>query len=280
MRGVTRAAVNAVLRARGSTRALGLMRMGVVMILWTRFAIPLAPMEFHDDAGQLATSFVFYVSSWLVFAGLWTRATSVVLAAVVTLIRLYYGHHLGLAVPTGPHPWLVVVLMALVPTGGSFSVDGWLLVRKARKEGRPPPPERGDLWGTWSFVVALSTIYWFAAYDKLNAGWFAGARIERLWISQYGASDDLARYPIIHVVSVAIAYLTVIVELALAFGIWFRRTRPVVLLLGLVMHLCMWFVLAVWPFTPMVLLSYLAVIDPDRFHRLLDDTMGPAGTES
>lgn len=55
-----------------------------------------------------------------------------------------------------------------------------------------------------------------------------------------------------------------------------RQTRSVVLVLGVAMHLGMWFVLAVWPFTPMVLLSYLAVIDPDRFHHFLDDLMGPS----
>ena len=58
--------------------------------------------------------------------------------------------------------------------------------------------------------------------------------------------------------------LTLAWELAFPVLVWFRRTRPAMLLIGLALHLGMWVTMEVGAFMPTVLIAYMAFLDPWR----------------
>jgi hypothetical protein len=60
----------------------------------------------------------------------------------------------------------------------------------------------------------------------------------------------------------AITYAVLGWELAFAFLLLNRRTRIFVLVSGIIMHIGMWVFLEIGPFTPVVLVCYLAFLDP------------------
>jgi hypothetical protein len=67
--------------------------------------------------------------------------------------------------------------------------------------------------------------------------------------------------------TVALTYLTLAWELAFPFLIWFRRTRALMLLSGVFLHLGMLVSMEVGAFTPTVLVAYVAFLDPWRTER-------------
>ena len=168
-----------------------------------------------------------------------------------------------------------LLALAMTPCGRSFSVDRWLELRRARARGLDPPEEEGPLWGVWLFAIALSCMYFWAAFDKLDPEWFAGERIDRLWITSYASSDAFARYPALLGFGASVsAYAVTGLELVLAIGLLIPRAWPYMPLVGLVLHMSIWAFLGVWPFTISCLACYPALASPASVHRFFDGLRG------
>lgn len=268
------------LAPRGSTRSAALLRIGLALLLWTRFATDLAPFRgFTPD--KLALSAVFFVATSAMLVGWWSRTATLVSGATALWLMFRVGVHGGHEPYVHHHVYLLAtatVLLALTACGGSYSVDRWLAVRSAEGRGEAPPAEEGDLWGLRLVALLVSNVYFWGAYDKTNEVFLAGYRLHHMFGYLYLGSDwpvGVATANLMAVVAVA----TVVIEYALAVALWIRRCQPIGFVVGIGLHAAFFLLLPVSTFSATMLLLYLAYLDADAVHRLIDRLQGHRPTD-
>ena len=175
----------------------------------------------------------------------------------------WHAHHTYLLVAA-------VIYIALTQSERSYSVDRWLAVRRARRLGVQPPSERGNLLGLRLIALQVATVYFWGAFDKTGLGWFNGSRVEQILMVKYTGSD-YPDWPLFHEASVLLGAATVLLEYALAFGLFLPRLRRFLMPLGVLFHGSLYFVVPVKTFSTTMILLYLAYLEPDDVHRALDD---------
>jgi hypothetical protein len=258
-----------------SSRSSALLRCGLVVVLWARWAPDLALWQFPSPAeAWLGAS--FYVSTALMFVGLWTRLAT--LWAGMTTLALYYvfGVALGHEPWTHHHTYLLAwatFFTSLTPCGRSYSVDRWRALRRAERAGLAPPPERGNVWGLRLMALQLSTLYLFTAYDKTGAAFLGGERLEAYFV-RYVVGSDLPRWPGFHALMVAASVATVALEYALALGMLHAKTRRWLAIPGLLLHAAFYVALPVRTFSATMFVLYLAYFDPDAVADVIDRLSG------
>jgi hypothetical protein len=206
---------------------------------------PEAIRELHR--GSFAWSYLWYIQSpallWgmhaaalVVFAaltvGLYTRCASV-LAAVITLS---YCHRLtGALFGLDQVNAMLALYLAVGPSGAAYSMDHWLA---SRKLGLPAPvPSLGANIAVRLVQLHMCVIYLFGGIGKMrgelwwdgSASWFAIANLE------YQSIDMtwLVRYPFFLALA---THITVFWETFYPFLVWSRLTRPVALVLAVIVH--------------------------------------------
>jgi hypothetical protein len=266
----------AVLYRDASTRSAALIRIGLVAIVWTRFA-DLLVLSDHVRDGLWPFSIVFYVVSTLACVGLWTRVSMLALAASLVFLMYYVGHVLRVYSNTHHHVQLLVwatVWLAFTPCGVSYSIDRWRAVRRAARRGEPPPLERANMWALRLVALQVSSVYFWTALDKSHLGYFSGERIAHLWMYYYAGSDPVGDIPLLRALFHVLGPSVVLLELSLALGLWFTRTRKWLVVPGLVLHGAFYALLHISTFTATMWLLYLAFFDPDEVHRTVDELSG------
>jgi hypothetical protein len=266
------------LRTEGSTRAVALIRIFLVTVIWGRWAGEVL-LYFDLTPQGLALSTSFFVATTLMLFGLFTRVATVWTAAVVLCMYHYFGIELGREPWTHHHTYLLAFstfLCALTPCGGSYSVDRWLALRRAEKRGEDPPAEVGNLWGMRLIALQLAVIYLFTAANKTHWGFLSGDRMEHYLLYYYFGSE-FTRSAFVHAMTMIGAMATVALEYALAFGLLFRRTRKWLVLPGLVLHGVFYVMLPVATYTATMWVLYLAYFEPDAVHRFIDRLSGVGG---
>ncbi|MCA9569009.1 MAG: hypothetical protein KC656_14265, partial [Myxococcales bacterium] len=128
---------NGLVDRRGSTRAMGLLRIGLVLVCWSRWA---GELVLHHDTDPLRTllSLAFFTASTALLLGWQTRVANVLFAAVLWWMYAWWGFEKGVSTWIHHHTYILVASvtwLAFTPAGGSFSVDRWLAVRRARAAG-------------------------------------------------------------------------------------------------------------------------------------------------
>lgn len=261
------------LDAHASTRAAALIRIGLPPLLWACLA---EPWNLRRAAGlaDAAEVVLFYAATLAMMAGLATRLATALVAAVLL--------HLHLSAATGGHLRFfahhhqvlltyVTCLMVLVPAGRSLSLDRWLAARRG-----PPPPERGPLWPQRLIALQVSAVYFWSAVDKLAPDYLSGARLERTLMDFYVGSDFFPS-PALHALLIAASVLVLVLELALAVGLWSRRARRWLIPLGIALHAAFFLALPLCVFSALMVLLYLAFLDPAAVHRAIDRLLAPQG---
>jgi hypothetical protein len=261
----------------GSSRPSALIRIGLAMLFWSRWAGELLLYMDQSPAGLFLAA-NFFVATTLLFVGYHSRAAAVWTGAVGLAMYHYFGFELGREPWTHHHTYLLAVaalLIALTPCDRSYSLDRYLAVMRAERAGLPPPAERGNLWGLRLIVVQLSVLYFFAAFDKSNYAFLSGARIEQIFLWFYAGSDYPAglAWPAT-MVSVAVVAL----EYCLALGLPFRATRRYLVLPGLAFHAIIYLTLPVYTFSATMALLYLAYFDADAVNKVLTRLQGTGST--
>lgn len=255
----------------GSSRSSALIRIGLALLIWTRWAAEVAPF-YNPQPARLILAPALYVATSLMLVGLWTRL-AVPAVALITGTMYLYGSLASTSAWAAHHTYLLViatVYCALTPCGRSYSVDRWLAVRRARRLGLPIPPERGNLLGLRLIALQLSTIYFWGAVDKTHWGYFSGERIEQMLMLFYSGSDYPA-LPAFHAVCAALGTGTVVFEYWMAFGLFSAKLRPFLVPLGVLFHAALFAAVPVRTFSATVFLLYLAYFDADDIHAALDD---------
>ena len=265
----------------GSSRSSALIRIFLVLIIWTRWGSELLLYRNLDTPAYLILSLSYFASTTLMLLGVFSRA-STLWAGLTTLSMYYYfGVELGREPWTHHHIYLLAFatfLCALAPCGRSYSLDRWWALRRAEKAGLPPPREWGNLWGLRLIALQLSLIYLFTAYDKTAASYFNGDRMEG-FLLRYYLGSDMPRWPGFHELMAAIGSGTVALEYALGVGMLFAFTRRWLVIPGLLLHAGFYVLLPIVTFSATMFVLYLAYFDADTIHALIDRLSGNAPAE-
>lgn len=253
------------------------MRIGVALLIWARFAEPLALFHLHQGPGVIlglslyAASVLLLVGYRSQLAAAWTGAS---LAGVIGYLGVarhdhsFVHHHCSLLM-------IVALLLALTPCGASLSVDRLLRVRAAERAGAPLPAERGPLWATWLICLQVSAVYFWGAVDKTYGAWLDGQRMEHIAMYFYTGSQRPTQ-PLFAPLMTAIAIGTVALEYYLAVGLWIRRWQRFTIPLAIAFHLLIYITVPVATFSLTMCLLFLLFLPPDDVHAAVDRVLGVA----
>ncbi len=215
-----------------------------------------------------------HVAALVVFAmltvGLFSRVVSI-LAWIATLA--YIGRATGALFGLDQINVILAMYVAVGPSGDAFSVDRW---RKARKAAAPPPVR-----ARWAANLAIRliqvhmcVIYLFAGIAKLTGpAWWDGTA---MWMAfgnlEYQSLDMtwMADWPRLMNL---MTHLTIYWEIFYCALVWPRLTRPVVLILAVLLHLGIAVCLGMMTFGLMMLVGNFAFVPP-WFVRALGPTAG------
>jgi hypothetical protein len=159
---------------------------------------------------------------------------------------------------SGAHQVTRMVLFGLLwaDTGAVWSVDA------RRRDGSTPT---APIWPLRLIQFQIAIVYLSTGIWKVaNTDWQTGTAL--LSVLNHNA---FRRFPgglpaSMEPLAIVGTYVTVIWELAFPVLLVNRITRRLVLALGVAMHLGMWLTLEIGPFSPVMLASYCAFLDPNR----------------
>ncbi|MGH7801724.1 MAG: HTTM domain-containing protein [Thermodesulfobacteriota bacterium] len=274
---LTRGFMDNIILWEGSTRPIALIRIGIVFLLWARFASELLPFS-KPTLFLVITGLSFFLSTLLMLLGFWTQFATAWTGA--NLVWLYLVAGPILIVGTGfkhHHTYLLVAitcLLALTPCGRSYSLDRVLALWKAKKQNLPLPLEIGPLWATLLIGLQVSMVYFWGAFDKTNWGFLSGSRMEHLYILYYSGSSDYPRFPGFSFLMFVLATATVVLEYVLAIFLWIERFQKWLIPLAIGFQLVIYYTLPVSTFSLTMCLLFLIYIDPDKAHRFIDELQG------
>lgn len=252
--------------ATGSTRAVGLMRIGLAALAMIRFGSELAPFA-AAAPGLLLISLAFFALAVSAFVGRSARMSIGLLG--VTILTFYGLTAAGRGVAGWNHHHVYIlgvacILLSLTDCGRSYSYDRWRALQQDN-----PEPEHGKLLGQRLIVLQLSALYFWTAVDKTDAAFLSGERLEQIFVWSF--SGRLLEVLLISPALLAALSITVvIVEYFLAFAILTKRWLHVAMLIGLCMHATFYLLLPVNIYSATMILLYLALLDPNAVRNFTD----------
>jgi hypothetical protein len=166
------------------------------------------------------------------------------------------------------------LFLAASPAGAALSFDRW---RKNRKDFwnfalRSP-------WAQRMIQVQVSILYLFTVWAKARGErWIGGTAV-----SESLRAGDLTRldlgYRLTESVLLAnlLTYGTLVVELSLAILIWNRKLRPVVITLGIALHLFIEVTFGLGFFSTVIIMSYISFVPEETMAKFLLNIRGRLG---
>jgi hypothetical protein len=258
-----------------SSRSSALIRIGLGLLIWVRFASEQLPFR-HDFGGRWVFSIAFFCATTLMVIGYRARLATFTTGVLASTFYYYFGLIEDFEPYTHHHTyWLgmATLLCSLTPCGQSYSVDRWIEVKKADARGQTIPPEAGNIWGLRLIVIQLSLMYFWSAYDKCHPGFLNGDRLQAIFMYYYIGSN-LDQWDAWAWVFQLAAWIVVTLEFALAFGLPFKATRYWLVLPGIGLHAMFYLLLPVSTYSATIVLLYLAYLDPDDVHLIIDRLSG------
>jgi hypothetical protein len=252
------------LSATGSTRSVALIRIGLALVIWTRFG---NTWVLFRNMEHLVLSLLGFAVTAAMLVGWHSRLASALTGAV-----LLYGYYVIGEDYVHHHTYLLAVapcLLALTACGGSYSVDRWRAVQRAAQAEEAPPPESGPTWALSLLTLQVAMVYFWGAWDKTSLVYLSGTGMQQYAITLYfgsGAADWWWFKPLM----CALAIGSVLLEYALVIGMWFSRTRGWVLAAGAIFHAIIFITMPVRTFSVTMWVLYLAIFPPEQVHRVID----------
>lgn len=258
------------LAAEGSTRAVGLLRIALALVIWVRYANEVSLFA-GKEWWTLPLTGVFFTLTTLMLLGVWTRVAVAGTAAMLVVfyfvigiggIRpIWYGHHTYLLMAA-------TCLLVLTPCGRSYSWDRFTAIRRGEA-----PPEVGPLWAQNLIVLQMVSLYFWTAYDKTGWHFLSGERLEAIFTWAHTNRPFEVFLDIPHA-AMAAAVIVVIVEYFLAFAILIRRLHRIAVPMGLLLHGSFFVILPVNTYSISMMVLYIVVLSPDAVHRFIDRMHG------
>jgi len=258
----------------GSSRSSALIRIGLVFIIWARFAGDQELFK-HEFGWRTVFSVLFYLFTVAMLIGYKARISTFIVGVLIMISYNYFGLHLHEMEVSSHMYWLVIapLLCAIAPCDKSYSLDRWLAVRHAWQRGDTKPPEQGNLWGLRLIVVQLTMMYFWTAIDKVKPDFLSGDRLEAIFTFFYANLIDVTAYSLAFV---ALSWIVMLLEFALAFGMPFHQSRRYLVIPGLLLHSVFYVLLPVQTYSITIILLYLAYFDANKVHRIIDELNGVA----
>lgn len=265
------------LKRRGSTRSAGLLRIGLAGLAMAKWGQDLTFDQIMAPAWLVVFGAVTLVASCFMLVGyksrIATALTAICALAIAFGINVVAGWQRGFSHHEAALACSIAML-ALQPNGGSYSVDRWLVVRDAQRNGRPIPPEEGPLWAWPLMGLLVSCIYFYGGVVKCHWGYVRGDRLEQVLMSKFLGSE-LPRVMWLKAAIVGSAVGSIVLEFALAFGLWFKRFRWPLVAAGALFHAVLYETMTVYTFSLTMVFMYLSYFHPDAVHRELERVHGP-----
>jgi hypothetical protein len=208
--------------------------------------------------------------------GLWTRVTSV----LAWLGALFYVHR----VPTmlfGMDAIMLILLFYLIiaPCGAAYSLDSWLLRRRARASGEEVPDSSSERYASATFAVRLMQIHFCIIYmasgmSKLQgATWWGGTAIwgtvanfafaPMNWEPYQNFLYFLCRHRWLWELSMSSGVVfTLFMELGFPFLVWFPRFRWFMVTGSVLLHTGIGLLMGLATFSLLMLCLVLAFVPP------------------
>ena len=222
----------------------------------------------QDDRWIAAFFWVCLGCALLLTAGLWTRVSSVAVFLCLTSMQ-----QRNLFILHGGDVFLRVAgfFLMFAPAGAALSVDRRIGVRRGVElpEIKPRAP-----WAQRMIQVEVALMYLTSFWWKMKGHtWLDGTAL--YYVLHLRA---LARFPLPGWIQSAVVlkagcWFTLALEFSLGVGIWFRRLRYPLLLLGLMFHLAIEYALNLPMFSWDVLSAYILFVYPQDFMRWWDAGM-------
>ena len=271
----------------GPMESAALLRIGLALLLWTRFGVQVATY-FRPDLQFALLAAVFFPATTALLVGWQTRAATVITTACLWTMWWYFAPYRDMVGPYDHHHtrllFAVMALMCLVPSGRVLSVDRWLALRRAERTRTPPPTTEGPLYGLDLIALQVSTVYFWTAWDKTQWAFLSGERLEHMLLRWY--TPVVPDEPWLHGLTAAAAWAVVAIEYVLPFALFVPRWQKVAMPVGLVMHAAFFVLLPVSTFTATMALLYLAYLPAEGVARTLrrglspdDDDPAPSGVD-
>jgi hypothetical protein len=208
-----------------------------------------------------AAGWAVWSANFVAFSALvagWRTGLASLLAFVASGALIWWN---PLPLSAGQHLLHGLTLYLVVSDSGCvWSVDAW----RAARRGHPIPPTPQPIWPLRLLQYQVCVMYAAAAMFKLlDSSWRDGTALH--YILNYNAFQRLPGEvpPWLDPVLAVLAYTTLAWEGLFAPAMLFRPTRRVFLVMGISMHVGMWALLDLGPFTPTVLAAYVAFIDAE-----------------
>lgn len=177
---------------------------------------------------------------------------------------------------------LLCLYLSLAPSGAALSLDN--LIRRWRAGSRTVPSVRYRSARVAMRLIQLHlcAIYFWAGFAKLKGpSWWTGEAMWRVIANQEYQTMDLTWMASVPWLPYLIAHVTIIWEVFFIVLIWNVRLRPLILAVGVAMHVGIGAFLGMWTFGLIMAFAYLAFSDPDLWRARLNDLFRrmPAGPD-
>jgi hypothetical protein len=168
----------------------------------------------------------------------------------------------------------VALFLAASPCGDALSVDRW---RKHRPDFWSFPLRAP--WAQRMIQVQVSILYLFTVWAKARGErWIGGTAVsESLRVGDLTRLDLGYRATESLLVANLLTYGTLVVELALAILIWNRKLRPIVIGLGIALHLFIEITFGLGFFSTVIIMSYISFVPEETMAEFLERLRGRLG---
>ncbi len=190
------------------------------------------------------------------------------LMSILFYIGMLTIHNRNLVSSSGADVLLIIFAfnLMLCPSGAAYSVDAWL---SSRKRGTPADPIIVP-WAYRLIQIQACVVYTMAGLLKLGGNlWLNGTALHYVFNNSEVSRCDLSflsQYPLLINV---MTYMALVMEICLAFFLWFRVTRPWVIPMGLMLHAGIMVSINIPIFGELMWISYLAFLTPPEFDALV-----------
>lgn len=174
---------------------------------------------------------------------------------------------------------LILLLLLFSPCSESLSLSALIRRWKAPREGGPDNRViTQPLTIQRLLQLQVSIAYFYAALHKMVPEYLGGQVLANLMVKDLfsgrsrryltlllspGTVSDLQRLAQNPEAWIALSWITVGLELGLAFALWIPRARVVAIMVGIPFHLSIAFVMSIDTFSAAMIASYLLFLDPD-----------------
>lgn len=271
----------------GSLRAIELLRIAagplVIAHLWPFFTDAADGIIYSDRFYQPYASWFPEMPRDAYLALLWLMVPVAVALSLGLVTRfssiyaaLFVGYNLFLS---RTHFWhnraflfVLLVGMALLPLGRTWSVDAWL----QRRQGKTKLQPVGPLWPLWLMRFEVVTVYLGSGISKLvDADWWGGT-VTRLRVEQWyevaaarGVPENVLDLLATEGFHVWFAKVAVLTEIVIALGFLYRRTRMGAIWIAVWFHVSIEIVASVQVFSAAALAALFIWVTPSARDRIV-----------